>query len=668
MKQEGIVANWRLDDYTVESIAAATDDLINKARAMYDKIAQAEVSYENTIRPLMDVETYQLNEENPLDLIQHASTKKELREASVASSKKISAFDVEMSMRKDKFDKVVQFKNNAEAYQALTDEGRRFVDKVLVNGKRNGLHLDEGQRDKIKAVKTKISELATEYSSNLNEENTSLYFSEAELAGVPKDLVDSFEKSAEKDNKCKVTLKYPHFFPVTRKCKNPETRRIIETAYQSRCMVENTKILEELVGLRQELATLLGYDNHAHYVLEQRMAKHPENVKQFLEGLATKLQPIWAKEKEEFLKLKEEECKELGVEFNGKLDFWDMRYYTNKVEETRYAVDKEKLKEYFPLEKVTKGLLEIYQNLLGLTFTQCKDFDSWHPEVLLYKVTDTETKEVFGYFYLDLHPREGKYGHAAVFSMQPGVLHDAESGGRQVAVGAMMANFSKSTESKPALLDHDEVETYFHEFGHVMHGMCSQTETSRFACLRVERDFVECPSQMLENWVWEEEPLRRMSGHYKDDCPIPKDLLEKLMASRKANAGAFNLRQIILATFDQRVHTRGSADTAKLFADVYQEILGIDTIPNTNMTASWGHMCGYDAQYYGYMWSEVYCHDMYESRFKKEGLFNPKVGMDYRNDILRPGGSIDAMDMLKKFLGREPNNQAFLRSKGLEAE
>ena len=160
---------------------------------------------------------------------------------------------------------------------------------------------------------------------------------------------------------------------------------------------------------------------------------------------------------------------------------------------------------------------------------------------------------------------------------------------------------SKSTATKPALLDHDEVETYFHEFGHVMHNVCSFTETPKFAFLRVERDFVEAPSQMLENWCWEEEPLRKMSHHFKDQSPIPKDLMDKLIASRKANAGAFNLRQIILGTFDQAIHTRGSADTAKVFEDTYKDILGISTIEGTNMTSAWGHMCGYDAQYYGYM-------------------------------------------------------------------
>ena len=422
-----------------------------------------------------------LNEEGPLDFPQHAVSNKALRDANVAAAKKLNAFNVEIAMRKYVFDNLNAFSLKQDMMDKLSPEQKRFVEKDIVVGKRNGLHLDEKTREEIKKIKKEISDLGTTFGSNLNEDTTFLCFTEDELKGVPEDLVKSFEKSA--DNKCKVTLKYPHFFPVTRKCRNSETRRRIETAYQARCMEENTKILEKLVELRQRRADLLGYKNHAAYIHELRMAKNPEKVKSFYESLIPKLQPIWKKEKEELLKLKEEECAEDGREFNGKLDFWDMRYYTNKIEETRYAVDKQKLKEYFPLEKVTKGLLDIYQQLLGLTFTKCDSnaIDAWHEEVELFKVQDAETKDILGYFYLDLHPRDGKYGHAAVFPLQPGCI--GPEGNLQASVCAMMANFSKPTDSKPALLDHDEVETCFHEFGHVMHNVCSQTDTPRFAFL-----------------------------------------------------------------------------------------------------------------------------------------------------------------------------------------
>jgi len=316
------------------------------------------------------------------------------------------------------------------------------------------------------------------------------------------------------------------------------------------------------------------------------------------------------------------------------------------------------------MEVVTAGLMDIYQRILGLKFTKVDGEEVWHEDVEQWRVDDAETGQNIGYFYLDLYPRDGKYGHACMMQLQPG-CKDSQ-GNRQKSVVVMITNFSKPTKEKPSLLDHKEVETYFHEFGHVMHGICSNTNTSRFFGTNVERDFVEAPSQMLENWVWQEESLRLMSGHYKDSSALPKEMVDKLVASRNANAGGFTLRQIFLATFDQRLHSaKGKVDTAAIIRDTYKEIVGIDVIPGTNFAAIFGHLVGYDAQYYGYLWSEVYSQDMFATRFEKEGVLNAKTGLDYRNLILAPGGSKDGTELLKDFLGREPNQEAFLRSKGL---
>ncbi|XP_059151860.1 thimet oligopeptidase-like [Physella acuta] len=663
MAAPGIKLTWNVKK---EQINVDAEGLMKRMKEVYDAIgalSNDDANYDNVVKPAADSDCWYAVERNNLDFLQHVSPDKELRDASVDADKKMSEFDVELSMQQDAFESFVALETKPD-FKSWKPEAQRFVERVIKTGKRNGLHLPKETQEKIKAIKKRMSDLSIDFSKNLNEENTVLEFTEKELDGLPEDFIKSLEKGSE--GKLKVTLKYPHYFPCMKKARNPETRRIMETAFNSRCIKENTPILEELVKLRHEKSQLLGYPTHSHFVLDMRMAKTPETVAQFLASLAEKLKPLKNEEMALFLAYKKEECEKYGYEYDGEIKNWDLRYYMTMVEEKKYAVDQQQLKEYFPMSVVTQGLLDIYQELLSLTFTQIQTTDVWHEDVTLYSVHDKVSNDLLGYFYLDLHPREGKYGHAACFGLQPGCV--GPDGSRQVAVAAMVANFTKPTADQPSLLTHDEVETYFHEFGHVMHQICAQAEFALFSGTHVERDFVEAPSQMLENWVWEKEPLTRMSAHYKDGSPIPDDLLEKLTLSRKANAGVFNLRQITLGTFDQKIHTSPQADTAKVYAETSEEYMEIKATPGTNMAATFSHLAGgYDAQYYGYMWSEVFCMDMFVSRFKKEGIMSSKVGQDYRKCILYPGGSLDAADMLKNFLGREPNEDAFLESKGLKA-
>uniref|UniRef100_A0A3Q1BW24 Peptidase M3A/M3B catalytic domain-containing protein n=1 Tax=Amphiprion ocellaris TaxID=80972 RepID=A0A3Q1BW24_AMPOC len=650
-------------DLSPDEIRTMTESLIARIKKVYDDIGALNienVSVENTLAALANAKLDYASSRHVLDFPQYVCPSKEVRSASTEADKKLSEFDVEISMREDVFKRITALQEKLQ--EDLSPEEKRFVDRQVTLGQRKGLHLSKDIQEEIKRTSKLISELSIEFNKNLNEDNTFLVFSERELGGLADSYLNGLDKTAE--GRYKVTLEYPHYYPLMKRCHNPETRRKMETAFHSRCKEVNTAILEQLIQLRAKVADLLGYSSHANYVLGINMAKNASNVSDFLDTFYETLKPIGIKERKYILALKKRECLMKGFQFDGKINAWDLPYYMNQVEQCKFAVNKDKLIEYFPLDVVTEGLFGIYQELLGLKFTEVEHAHVWHENVKLYSAQDTETGEEIGQFYMDLHPREGKYGHAACFGLRPGCK--GPEGKRRLPVAAMVANFTKPRKGWPSLLQHHEVETYFHEFGHVMHELCSKTTFSEFSGTLVETDFVEVPSQMLENWVWEKEPLKRMSGHYKDGTPIPDSLLDKLIASRVANTGLMNLRQVVLSKVDQSLHTSPHADTAEVFAQHCQDILGVPATPGTNMTASFSHLAGgYDGQYYSYLWSEVYSMDIFFSRFKKEGIMNPKVGKQYRRVILEAGGSVDGMDMLKTFLGRVPCQEAFFQCKGL---
>ncbi|XP_075528899.1 thimet oligopeptidase-like [Dermacentor variabilis] len=658
----GILRAWDFD-ISPEDLHARASKIMDECRKSCDKVGALqgdEITFESVLEEIAEGQRIFANERLYLDLPMYVSARKELRDASADVSAKLNEFEIEIDMRTDIFEKLLVLEKKDTS--CLSPERKRFLDKLIKLRKRDGLHLAAEVREQVKQLKNEISDLEVKYMKNFNEENTVLEFTEEELRGTPEDFIKSLEMV--ESGKRKVTLKHPHVLPIMKMAVDPATRKKVNFAFESRCVADNVPLLEKAIFLRHKKAQLLGYPTHSDYITELLMARSAANVRRFLTELADKLQPLWAKEKKVLLELKEEECKRHGIPFDGELHAWDVAFYKNLVEERHYKVDQEKLRPYFPLEVVMKGLFGIYELLLSLKFEEVENPALWHPEARLFKVIDSETKELLGYFSMDLFPREGKYSHFCNMPLQAGCLK--RDGSRQLSVVAVVCNFPKPTADKPSLLTHSDVETFFHEFGHTMHHICSKAELVMFEGTTVERDFLECPSQMLENWCWDLEGLSRMSKHHASGEPLPNDLADPLIASRLANVGQFNLRQITLSMFDLELHVKPQAETAKLLGEIQDKLLGYKPQDGTNFAANFSHlMSGYDSRYYGYLWSEVYSMDLFETRFKKEGILNPKTGMDYRKQILEAGATKDAEELLRNFLGREPRMDAFLVSKGL---
>src|SRR3990167_83676 len=404
------------------------------------------------------------------------------------------------------------------------------------------------------------------------------------------------------------------------------------------------------------------------------MTGNSKVVLEFLGSLKEKLLPTGKVELEKLKELKKEFLKSRNEEYDGKLNSWDLAFYSELLLKNEYGFNDEIIKEYFPIQHVIQETLNIYQNLLSLKFYEIKEFDSWHKDVKLYAVYDdsdpalvasypaspSKQGELIGHFYLDLHPRPGKYNHAAIF-------HILKRHGKQVPVDCMLTNLPVSlSEDQPALLSHDDVVTFFHEFGHIMHGLCSEGEANNTRLAKCPRDFVEAPSQMLENWCWQAEVLSKLSKHYKTGEPLPQELLNNLIKAKNVNVSLYTLRQLLLASLDMEIHTNPPDDLQELVHRLTPEIALIENPENTNTLCNFGHLMNqYAAAYYGYLWSEVLSSDMFFTRFAVEGIFNKKTGMDYRKFVLAPGGVGSIMQHLTKFLGRPPQQDHFLRSRGL---
>jgi thimet oligopeptidase len=595
---------------------------------------------------------------DPLTFYKSVSPDKDLRKASDECSKKISKLFIDVYSRRDLYAVFKTVFDAKDSVQNILDQ--KLLEEYEEDFFFSGMELSESDQKKLASLTRELVDLRSEFRTNLNDWSNPQLFSRDELEGLPESLIESLEK---KNGKYVLTLNYPHFYPAMKNVKSPSVRQKMQTAFMTRGGKENKARLIKAIKIRDQKAKLLGYETHAHMRLSTKMAKSPEAVREFLDALRGGLT---IKAKEELGELAELKKKELGLDGEAQIDPWDWRYYSNQLVKAKYDVDPLEVQTYFPMKKVLSGMFDIYQSLLGVKFVEVEDAPVWHESVRKFAVYDPGLKTDVAYFYMDLFPRPGKYGHAAAFTLISG--RQLPNGKYRRPTSSIVANFTAPSQSTPSLLMHSQVETMFHEFGHIMHQILTQAKYSYFSGTSVKRDFVEAPSQMLENWVWRKNTLNKIAEHYETGEPLPDELLEKMLKAKNATTGLFYLRQMFFATLDLTYHTTqdfSDFDTSKIYHRLMKDIMMVGAPENTYPEASFGHlMGGYDAGYYGYLWSEVYAQDMF-TKFDDKGLLNKQVGRDYRRWILEPGGTKDPFQLIEGFLGRKPNQDAFLKDIGI---
>ncbi|KAK6454064.1 oligopeptidase [Scheffersomyces xylosifermentans] len=667
--------SFPLWNHTAEQVGKIAEELIKEEKDTYDHIATVEnPTLDNVLKPYVRLQHKNYLLENQVTFYQYVSANKELRDASTKAEEAMEQASIEQSLRVDVFKVFSKLHDTIKDDVSIDAETKRLVDKVVKYYKRNGLNLPEEQREQIKKLKKELSTLSVTFSKNMNEEKDFVLYTTEELDGVPKDVVDQFEKVTENGvEKHKMTFKYPDLHPVLKHAKNQATRKSAFIANQNKCP-ENAQILDKIIRTRFELAQLLGYKTYSEYVLEDRMAKNQKTVLDFLDDLKQKLVPLGQKELNAMKEFKNKDLAARGLESQDQYYIWDSNYYNELLLEQEYKVDNTKISEYFPMDETIEKMLGFYETLFDMKFVKIDkpaEGATWHEDVKQFAVYQNikygkPSLEFMGWIYFDLHPREGKYGHAANFGIGAGFLEE-DGVTRHTPVTTLVCNFTKPTAGKPSLLKHDEVTTFFHELGHGVHNILSQTKYARFHGTHVERDFVETPSQMLEFWTWSKDELRNLSSHYKTKEPINDELIDQLIKSKHVNTGLFNLRQLHFGLFDMKLHTTATKeeldalDLTKEWNEMRDEIalVSSDHIP-TKGYASFGHIAGgYESGYYGYLYSSVYSADIYYTLFKKDPM-NVQNGIRYRDIILKRGGSRDIIDNLVELLGRQPNSDAFL--------
>lgn len=624
-------------------------------------------TFQNTIAAL-DYSGQQLDRISSVFFnLNSAETSEAIQKIAQEVSPLLTAFSNDVTLNETLFERIKSIYAQKDDLD-LSVEEKTLLEKKYKSFARNGANLPEDKKSRLREIDTALAKLKLSFGENILAETNSYELhltNEGDLAGVPASSKEAFAaEAASRDKKgWVVTLDYPSYIPFMKYADNRELRKELSLAFGSKAFkgneYDNQKNVIEIVNLRHERAQLLGYDTHAHFVLEERMAQTPAKVKDFLNELLEKAKPAAERE---FAQLENFAKTQDGIDA---LQKWDGSYYSEKLKKELFNLDDEQLKPYFKLENVINGVFEVATRLFGLQFEQVTDVDVYHKDVKTYRVTDVDGNYI-SLFYADFHPRKGKRGGAWMTSFKGQKI---ENGVNERPHISNVCNFTPSTPSKPSLLTFNEVTTLFHEFGHGLHGMLANTTYPSLSGTSVYWDFVELPSQVLENWCYEKEALELFATHYETGEVIPMELVQKIKDAATFQEGMQTLRQLSFGLLDMSWHGQDPSNITDVKA-FEKEVFGNTALypdtPETCMSTAFAHIFqgGYSSGYYSYKWAEVLDADAFEY-FKEQGIFNKDVATKFKDHVLSKGGTEDPMTLYKRFRGQEPKPEALLKRAGL---
>jgi len=649
---------------TPEQITANTPIYINEAKnIIYSIIAipHDQRTFENTAKPLDEV--FALSNlaiaQRVFEALELLSPDDAIRNTAHNAYISIQAFWVDhVSSNKDLFNALITYA--AESNEQLSDQERYFLNNTLDSFKREGLALPDETLQLVNALRKELATLCADFDRNIAQDNSSIMVTRQELTGLEDDFINTLGQTAE--GLYKLGVDYPTYFRIMENCTAPQTRKKLYLAFNNRAYPINDTLLKTIIQKRDELAQLLGYLDFAHCDIDDQMAHTPEKAQEFINELAQKAAQ---KLKREIVLLATNLPESVTLTENGQIQPWDFLYLENNYKKTHFNIDEQKIAEYFPMEKTIQELLDIYHQFFSINFKTVKSSGLWHEDVTVIQVFD-QKNELLGTLLLDLYPRANKYSHAAHTTIIPSTYK--KNGSRIPDVSIVIANFCKPTATQPSLLKRSEVQTFFHEFGHALHAILGATEVASLSGTHTKTDFVELPSQMLEEWLTDKDMLKKVSCHYITQQSLPDDIIDTIIKLKNLTSGYFVTRQAYLSSI-ALVYFGSNTTTTKDPQDIMKHLF-TTMIPyiayneDNHFYTSFGHLTGYGAKYYGYLWSKVFALDLFAT-IKQHGLLNPEIGQKYIKEILSKGGAQDPNKLLYNFLGREPNAQAFLHEMGI---